>query len=87
MVSRGRWTARLLLLAVAFAVVVGAAAAASAPTVTTGPVTAVGPTTATCFGLGQPERHLDELVCRVRHGLELRLEDVLHERRIRYIPR
>ena len=54
MVSRGRWTARLLLLAVAFAVVVGAAAAASLPTVTTGPVTAVGATTASVSGSVNP---------------------------------
>ena len=46
--------ARLLLLAVAFAVVVGAGAAATAPTVITGPVDAVGATTATVSGTVNP---------------------------------
>ena len=52
--SMGRWTARVLLVAVAFALTAGTAAAASAPAVTTGPVTAVGPTTATVSGTVSP---------------------------------
>jgi len=50
----GRRTARLVLVAIAFALGAGPAAAASAPTVTTGPVTSVGPTTATVSGTVNP---------------------------------